>query len=358
MENSEYEQVSAGFVQNRNVEMLFDIGDDENGKVFTQDLSQIPHFLVCGFSGAGKTSFVQSVMTQLCSEQSPDDVRFVVFDSKGIDYSVFNGVPHMVCPAITDEQKVAGVVLWLNAEVQRRIKTFCDAGTKDFVAYNCKGKNTLPRIFAIFDDFSSANWDIQTIALLTDILKNGRVAGIHCVVVTSLPSSKVLKKDIISNLVCRISFCVSSKAGSRAAIEQNGAESLKVPGEMIFKYQNIFAKYHAAYVPFEDIQAATKSLGMQYGKNDGLGDLEMYLQKRGALQRMNEWDDDEMLQDAVEIVLETGMASVSMLQRRLKVGYARAVRIVDKMEEKGIVGPFEGSKARSILITREQWETM
>lgn len=360
MENSAFEKASTAYAQNQNGEILLSLGCDENGNAITQDLSSIPHFLVCGFSGAGKTSFVQSVMTQLCSVQSPDDVRFIVYDSKAIDYSIFNGTPHMMLPVITDERKAAGAVLWLNTEVQRRIKTFFNAGTKDLAGYNRKSASPLPRIFAIFDDFSSASLDNQTVTTLTNVLKNGRVAGIHCVVVTSMPSSQSLQKDIISNLPCRISFCVSSRADSRVAIEQNGAENLQVPGEMIFKYQNIFAKCQAVYIPFADVQATMKSLCRQQKKDlNQLGNMAVNIfAEEKPTQNEAKQDGDEMLPAAVEVVLETGQASVSVLQRRLKLGYARAARIVDEMEEKGIVGPFRGSTPREILITKEQWDKM
>ena len=362
MENSAFEQASAAYVQNQNGEILLSLGCDENGNAVTQDLSSIPHFLVCGFSGAGKTSFVQSVMTQLCSAQSPDDVRFIVYDSKAIDYSVFNGTPHMMLPVITDERKAAGAVLWLNTEVQRRIKTFFDAGTKDVAGYNRKSANPLPRIFAIFDDFSSASLDAQTVTALTTVLKNGRVAGVHCVIVTSMPSSQALQKDIISNLPCRISFCVSSRADSRVAIEQNGAENLQVPGEMIFKYQNIFTKCQAVYIPFADVQATMKSLCRQQKKDlNQLGNMAANIfteEKPAQNQSANAATGDPLLAEAFDIILETGQASVSMLQRRMKIGYAQAARLIDEMEEKGLVGPFVGSKPRTILVTREQWDAM
>lgn len=360
MENSAFEQASAACAQNQNGDILLSLGCEENGKTFTQNLSSIPHFLVCGFSGAGKTSFVQSVMTQICSMQTPDDVRFIIYDSKAIDYSVFNGTPHMLLPVITDERKAAGAVQWLNTEVQRRIKALFDAGTKDIAGYNRKAATKLPRIFAIFDDFSSASLDAQTVTALTTVLKNGRVAGVHCVIVTSMPSSQALQKDIISNLPCRISFCVSSRADSRVAIEQNGAENLQVPGEMIFKYQNIFTKCQAAYLPFADVQATMKGLCKQQKKDlNQLGNMaaNIFAEEKSS-QCTDELDGDEMLPACVDIVLETGQASVSMLQRRLKLGYARAARIVDEMEEKGIVGPFQGSLPREILITKQQWDAM
>ena len=362
MENSAYEQASTAYAQNQNGEIRLSLGCDANGEAFNQDLCSIPHFLVCGFSGAGKTTFIQSVMSQICATQSPDDVRFIIYDSKAIDYSVFNGTPHMLLPVITDERKAAGAIQWLNTEVQRRIKALFDAGTKDIAGYNRKAATKLPRIFAIFDDFSSTSLDTQSVAALANVLKNGRVAGIHCVIATSMPSSQALPKDIISNLPCRISFCVSSRADSRVAIEQNGAENLQVPGEMIFKYQNIFTKCQALYVPFADVQATMKSLCRKQKKDlNQLGNMAANIfadEKAAQKEDADELDGDEMLPAAVDVVLETGQASAAMLQRRLRLGYARAARLIDEMEEKGLVGPFTGSKPRTILITREQWDAM
>ena len=358
------ENAFAGYPWEQNVaqngEIVLALGCDANGDVFNQDLSTIPHFLVCGFSGAGKTSFIQSLLAQICQTQSPENVKLVIYDSKAIDYSVFNGIPHLLLPVITDERKVAGSVQWLYYEVQRRIKEFSAAGTKDLAGYNRKSDCPMPRVFAILDDFSSANLDAEAVASLAYVLKTGRVAGVHCIIATSMPSSKTLQKDIISNLPCRISFCVSSRADSRVAIEQNGAENLQVPGEMIFKYQNIFKKCQATYIPFLDVQAAMKNL-CQLQKKDLnlLGDMaaNIFAEEKSA-QSMDNLDGDEMLPACVDVLLETGQASVSMLQRRLKLGYARAARIIDEMEEKGIVGPFQGSTPREILITKEQWNKM
>ena len=362
MENSAYEQASTAYVQNQNGEILLSLGCDANGEAFNQDLSSIPHFLVCGFSGAGKTTFIQSILTQICQTQSPESIKLVIYDSKAIDYSVFNGIPHLLLPVITDERKAAGAVQWLNTEVQRRIKALFDAGTKDIAGYNRKAATKLPRIFAIFDDFSSTSLDTQSVAAMANVLKNGRVAGVHCVIATSMPSSQALPKDIISNLPCRISFCVSSRADSRVAIEQNGAENLQVPGEMIFKYQNIFTKCQALYVPFADVQATMKQLSKKQKKDlNQLGNMAANIfadEKTAQREEPGEPGGDEMLPAAVDVVLETGQASVSMLQRRLKLGYARAARIVDEMEEKGIVGPFRGSTPREILITKQQWDAM
>ncbi len=342
--------------QNQNEEIMLLLGYDSSGNALTQDISSIPHFLVCGFSGAGKTTFIQSIITQICKTHSPDDVRFVIYDSKGIDYSVFNSIPHMLLPVISDAAKVAGTVQWLKIEIQRRIKEISTAGERNISAYNRNATTKFPRIIAIFDDFSSAFLDTQ---VLSDVLQNGRVAGVHCFVVTSTPSSQVLQKNIISNLPCRISFCVSSRADSRVAIEQNGAENLQIPGEMIFKYQNMLVKCQALYIPFPNVQSAMKKLCKQQKKDlNQLGDMAVHIfsgEKTAKNEAPSKQDGDELLPAAVDIILETGQASVSILQRRLNLGYERAARIIDEMEDAGIVGPFLKSKPRAILITKEEW---
>ncbi len=374
MDNTRYEQaaVLGRYADIAETEkLLVSLGTDINGETFSQDVGGIPHFLVCGFSGSGKTSFIQSLMHQICTSHPPDEIRFIVYDSKAIDYGAFESIPHMLIPVITEEAKVCGALHWLNTEVQRRIRTFSNEGVKDLAGHNRKNTETLPRIFAILDDFSSISLDTQSTAALTNVLKNGRVAGIHCVLVTSMPSSRTLQKDIISNLPCRISFCVSIRADSRVAIEQNGAENLQVPGELIFKYQNQLVKCHAVYIPYSDIQESMNSLRKQQKKNlNLLGDMaanifsnDSVIQSQDDTGKQldptpNELGGDEMLPAAVDVILETGQASVSMIQRRLKLGYARAAKIVDEMEEKGVVGPFQGSKPRAILITKEQWESM
>lgn len=339
----------------QNHELFLTLGCDENGLVLTQDLYTIPHFLVCGFTGAGKTTFIQSLLTQICKTKSPTDVKLIIFDSKVIDYNFFNGIPHLLLPVITDTSKMPGTMKWLEFEVQRRLKEFSIAGTKDLAGYNRKCNSPLPRVFIILDDFSSANLDAEAITALANVLKAGRVTGIHCVVVTSTPSSRTLQKDLISNLPCRISFCVSSRADSRVAIEQTGAENLQIPGEMIFKYQNIFQRCQATYIPFSDVLATMENL--RQSKNANHYPFQGVVANVLAEDQRMQFE-DELLPDAVDIILETGNVSVSILQRRLLLGYARAAHIIDLMELKGIIEPFQGSKPREILITKEQWDEM
>ena len=347
-------------------EIITPIGTKADGESFFQDISQIPHFLVCGFSGAGKTSFVQTVTTYIATHYSPEEVRFIIYDSKNVDYSVFNALPHLIMPVITDDRKAAGAISWLSLERKKRLKLLADSSAKDIATYNkqcsVSGNEKLPHLFVILDDFSSVQFDNDTTASLMDVLKNGRPVGIHFILVTSLTSSKVLQKDVLSNVPCRISFCVSTRADSRVAIEQYGAENLCVPGELIFRWQNNLVKCKGVYIPDEDTQKAIKKIQRQ-NKNsiNALGNMAAQIFDNPSVEQSVKATDtalgeDELFPAAVYVVFEICQTSVSMLQRRLKLGYSRAARLVDMMEERGIVGPFEGAKPRQILITKAQWQ--
>jgi hypothetical protein len=342
------------------------IGTKADGELFFLDISPIPHFLVCGFSGTGKTSFVRTVMTYIATHYSPEEARFLIYDSRNVDYNDFNALPHLATPVITGDRKVAGSISWLSLERKKRLKVLADSSAKDIVTYNkqcaVSGNEKLPHLFVILDDFSSVKLDNDTTVSLMDVLKNGRPVGIHFILVTSLTSSKVLQRDILSNVPCRISFCVSTRADSRVAIEQNGAENLCVPGELIFRWQNNLVKCQGVYLPDEDIQRAIKKLQRQNKKSvNALGNMAAQIFENPSSNQSTQTpatasECDELFPAAVDVVFETGQASASMIQHRLKLGYTRAVRLIDMMEECGIVGPYEGSKPRQILVTKAQWQ--
>lgn len=351
---------------NRAEEIIIPVGKKADGEIFSQDISQIPHFLVCGFSGSGKTSFIQTVTTYIATHYPPEKVKFIIYDSKYVDYTIFNSLPHLIMPVITDARKAADAILWLSFECRKRLKLLADSSAKDIVAYNkqctASGSEKLPHLFVILDDFSSVQVDPDTTVSLMDVLKNGRPVGIHFILATSLTSSKVLRKDILSNVPCRISFCVSTKADSRVAIEQNGAKNLSVPGELIFKWQNNLVKCQGVYIPDDDTQKTIKRLQRQNKKSmNTLGNMAAQIfedsgSNQGAQPPAAASECDELFSAAVDVVLETGQVSVAMIQRRLKLGYSRAARLVDMMEESGIVGSFEGSRPRQILISKAQWQ--
>lgn len=346
------------------------IGTTSSGETVIQDLALLPHILICGFSGAGKTSFIQSVLTDIAASYSQQTVLYTIYDSSGVNYTIFNGLPHMLNPVIIDGQTKRTLFQWLNYIISLRLKNLADASVKDIHSFNRQAKNngteTLPHLFVVLDDFSSIEMNDENMSLLISALRNGRPAGVHLILITSLTSTKALPKDILSNIPCRLSFCVSTKADSRVAIDQQGAEALSVPGELIFKWQNKLVKCQGAYYPYEDIEKTIKALKRQSKKDiNAIADMAAQIFEKQASKKkapataisdnLTDTGYDEALPDAVEAVLEMRQCSVSMLQRKVKLSYSRAARIVDQMEELGIVGPYEGAKPRTVLVDREGW---
>lgn len=345
-------------------EILTPIGTKPDGELFFQDISQIPHFLVCGFSGAGKTSFVQTVTTYSAAHYPPEEIRFLIYDSKFIDYNSFNALPHLLIPVINDGRKAAGMIAWLSLECKKRLKLFAGSSAKDIFSYSKQApvpaNEKLPHLFVILDDCASLQFDKDSAALM-DILQNGRSVGIHLIFVTSLASSRSFQKYILPNIPCRISFCVSTKADSRTAIEQTGAEGLRVPGELLFRWQNTLLKCQGVYMPDEDIQRTIRNLRHQRMTNmNVLGTMaaQIFEDSQNDHASAPPVDEEALFSAAVDTALESGQISASTLQHRLKVGYNTASNLVNLMEKRRIIGPMEGAKPRQLLITKAQWQTI
>ena len=339
------------------------IGTDADETEVVIDFVDPPHYLVCGHSGTGKTCFVQTVMTKMAINYSPSQLRYIVYDSTATDYALFDHMPHMYVPVITDEKRLAGALAWAVVETKKRFRTFADNNVKDLVAYNRKKTEGLPHVFIIIDDLYGLVFYAVDDLLdnLKYVLVNGRQAGMHFIIVTSTPSSKVLQKELLANLSGKICFAVSSKADSRTVLNSNGAEELAVPGEMIVKTQNQFVRCRATNMS-EDVMMDTIE-ALKYDYPDSYSSQSEDTENKSVPSKPTKGESswagyDEMLPEVVEVVLEMGSCSVSMLQRRIKLGYSRAARIVDEMEELGIVGPYEGAKPRSVIIDRAGWSNL
>ena len=341
--------------------LVVPIGSTDIGTIHVEDISRIPHMLICGVSGSGKTAFVQTIIGCLVSKYSADDVKFLVYDSKMVEYPGLNSLPHMFAKVVTSLSDLQLIIRLLEAEIDRRYKAFVNAGARDINAYKNTG-GTMPELFFILDDLSQVGMNYDCGVLFDTILKKGRSTGVHCIFVTSYTSDKVISKELVSNIPCRIAFRVASKADSKIALENNGAESLSVPGEIIFKWHVSMLKMKSVYMTqmvFED----TVEHAVQYEKLTvpRIGDIAARIFSvdaaggdndvpSGAEKEIAEDDYDEYLPQAIDAVIETGACSVSILQRRMKLGYSRAARIVDQMEKLGVVGPYEGAKPRSVLV--------
>lgn len=351
--------------------LLVPIGITEEQKFFYQDISRIPHILIAGTTGSGKTAFIQSILATLALQYDKDDFNCIIFDSKRIDYLEFKNMKNLLVPVLTDTKKVAGLVSWANAEATRRIKILEDGISAD----------TFSDMFIIIDDYYELSLNKEFSDELLKLLKVGRIAKIHCIISTSTPTAKVISTELKANIPCRITFLTASKMDSRIIIDENGAECLNIPGEMIFKGQNQFVKCQSLYIPDEDIKTilnmskktsgsgmsqlgeqATTIFSGQNTKMDQHFDKkimdEIEALNRGITNNFNKktYKDNQILDRAKQIVIEAGQASTSLLQRKLKLGYAEAARVLDELEQCGIVGPYNGSKPRVVLTAKTSLE--
>lgn len=325
------------------------LGITEDGKVISQDLANIPHILISGTTGSGKTAFIQSLLGALMLQYAPEKVKFLIFDSKMVDYGLFNSSANLLVPVITNQGKVAGALGWLNSEVNRRIKMKQEGSSL----------NEEPEIFLIIDDYSDLSNNESVINELFNLLKTGRLVKIHCIISTSTPTAKIISTELKANIPCRIAFSTASKADSRIILDINGAETLLAPGGMIFKWQNELVKCQCLYISDDDMQIILNHQNQTIKEKEPDKDLNALGQQAeklfaGVSVDSESPETDPLLKDAIDVVLEAGFASTSLLQRKLKLGYARAARIIDEMEERGIVSGYEGSNPRKVLINRQQ----
>jgi len=356
----------------------FAVGKDIGGNCIVGNIAKLPHMLIAGTTGSGKSVCMNSIIISLLYKASPDDVKLIMVDPKMVELGIYNGIPHLLIPVVTDPKKAAGSLQWAVSEMMRRYKAMSDAGVRDLESYNSivESQETeatkLPQVVVIIDELA----DLMLVAAkeveesICRIAQMGRAAGIHLIIATQRPSADVITGLMKANIPSRIAFAVASAMESRIILDTQGAEKLVGKGDML--YSPIGSgkpkRVQGCFVSDPEVEAVATYVKENYVTNYDQQIMEEI--ERKAVQTGNkasasdpepnadELAGDEMLPAAVDVILETGQASVSMLQRRLKLGYARAARIVDEMEEKGIVGPFQGSKPRDILITKEQWASM
>ena len=355
----------------------FAVGKDIGGKCIVGNIAKLPHMLIAGTTGSGKSVCMNSIIISLLYKASPDDVKLIMVDPKMVELGIYNGIPHLLIPVVTDPKKAAGSLQWAVTEMLRRYKAMSDAGVRDLESYNSIVENEeegkrLPQVVVIIDELA----DLMLVAAkeveesICRIAQMGRAAGMHLIIATQRPSADVITGLMKANIPSRIAFAVASAMESRIILDNQGAEKLVGKGDML--YAPIGAgkpvRVQGCFVSDSEVEAVAsfvkENFDTDYDQNimDEIERKAVQADSKAAgtdaQPNAEELDGDEMLPAAVDVILETGQASVSMLQRRLKLGYARAARIVDEMEEKGIVGPFQGSKPRTILVTKEQWQAM
>ena len=354
------------------------LGKSIDGSCIVGTIAKMPHLLIAGTTGSGKSVCMNSIIISLLYKAGPDDVKLIMVDPKMVELGIYNGIPHLLIPVVTDPKKAAGSLQWAVTEMLRRYKMMSDLGVRDLESYNSivtaeEDGQKLPQVVIIIDELA----DLMMVAAkevedsICRIAQMGRAAGMHLIIATQRPSANVITGLMKANIPSRIAFSVASAMESRIILDTMGAEKLVGKGDMLYAPIGCGKplRVQGCFVTDTEVEAVAGYVKDNYAADYNqqvLEEIEKKAQQTGKKPASvsdpdpsdEELEGDEMLPAAVDVILETGQASVSMLQRRLKLGYARAARIVDEMEEKGIVGPFQGSKPRAILLTKEQWQAM
>ena len=366
--------------------LSFAVGKDITGKPVIGDIAKMPHMLIAGTTGSGKSVCINSMLISILYKSTPEEVRLIMVDQKMVELGNYNGIPHLLIPVVTDPKKAAGALNWAVGEMERRYKLFADHQVRNLVGYNDlmraeKAKaeqeeggtpeqyQVLPQIVIVIDELADlmmvAAKEVET--SICRIAQKARAAGMHLVVATQRPSADVITGIMKANIPSRIAFAVASQIESRIILDTTGAEKLIGKGDMLYAPLGGGkpTRVQGCFISSEEIESVIahikKTSTAEYNE-EILEHIERQAEqvdgKGGGSSGDPGEDEDEMIEEAIDVIMECRQASTSMLQRRLKLGYSRAARIIDQIEERGIIGPFEGSKPRQILISREEWQEM
>ena len=371
------EVISSANFADSSSKVSFAVGKDIAGNCVVGNIAKLPHMLIAGTTGSGKSVCTNSLIISLLYKATPDEVRLIMVDPKMVELGVYNGIPHLLIPVVTDPKKAAGALQWAVNEMMKRYRAFSEVGAKDLESYNNharrNGEPTMPQIVVVIDELA----DLMLVAAkeveesICRVAQMGRAAGVHLVVATQRPSSDVITGLMKSNIPSRIAFAVASSLESRIILDNTGAEKLVGKGDMLYAPLGMGKpqRVQGCFISEEEVASVVEFIkegGSARYDEEVMHEIDRHAEEKdksakgvgGSDPTADGGNYDELLPAAIDVVLEVGQASVSMLQRRLKLGYGRAARLVDQMEEKGVVGPFEGSKPRQLLITKEQWQEM
>ena len=343
------------------------LGKDVAGNIQLADIAKMPHLLIAGSTGSGKSVCINTIITSIIYKSKPSEVKMVMVDPKVVELSVYNGIPHLLIPVVTDPKKAAGALAWAVQEMDNRYNLFAQKGVRDIKGYNKaiekeEGSGKLPQIVIIVDELA----DLMMVAAkdveeaICRLAQKARAAGMHLVIATQSPSVDVITGLIKANVPSRIAFAVSSQVDSRTIIDSVGAEKLLGKGDMLFFPAGAPkpVRVQGAFVSDEEVEKIVdfvKQNGTANYSEDILETIENGNKTEKEIAQTDEDDEtDPFLMDAIQTVVETGQASTSFIQRRFKVGYARAGRIIDQMEERGVISGFQGSKPREVLMSLEK----
>ena len=367
------EVIESSEFENNKSKLSVALGKDVAGKTIIADIGKMPHVLIAGSTGSGKSVCINSIITSIIYNAKPSEVKLVMVDPKVVELSVYNGIPHLLIPVVTDPKKAAGALAWAVQEMDDRYNKFAQKGVRDLKGYNKaiekENENAkLPQIVIIIDELA----DLMMVAAkeveeaICRLAQKARAAGMHLVIATQRPSVDVITGLIKANVPSRIAFAVSSQVDSRTILDSTGAEKLLGKGDMLFYPVGASKplRVQGAFVSDDEVEKIVDFIKMNAGEVSYSEDIIESIEKSNESDKelleseACEDDSDPFLQDAIETVIETGQASTSFIQRRFKVGYARAGRIIDQMEERGIISGYQGSKPREVLMSKEKWEEL
>ena len=340
------------------------LGKDITGKTIISSIDKMPHLLIAGATGSGKSVCINTIIMSILYKAHPDDVKLLLIDPKVVELNIYNGIPHLLIPVVTDPKKAAMSLSWAVTEMERRYKLFANNNVRDIKSYNSlfadKPEEKLPNIVIIIDELA----DLMMVAAqeiedyICRLAQMARAAGMYLIIATQRPSVDVITGTIKANIPSRISFAVSSQIDSRTILDMSGAEKLLGKGDMLFFPSNLSKpiRVQGAFVSDEEVKNVVdflKAQNMVEYDDEVISTIENEIELNSI-----DSDVDELLTEAISLVVDEGQASISLLQRRLKIGYARAARIIDQMEERGIVGGYEGSKPRKVLVSKEELDSL
>lgn len=374
-----HEVIDSREFTNNPSKVSFAVGKDIGGSCIVGNIAKLPHLLIAGTTGSGKSVCTNSLIISLLYKATPEEVRLIMVDPKMVELGIYNGIPHLLIPVVTDPKKAAGALQWAVTEMMKRYRTFSEIGVRDLASFNAhaaktEGVNKMPQVVVVIDELA----DLMLVAAkeveesICRVAQMGRAAGMHLIIATQRPSADVITGLMKANIPSRIAFAVASSLESRIILDTTGAEKLVGKGDMLYFPLGTGKpkRVQGCLISDEEVAAVVDFIKKSGCSAEYDEEIIQEIEQRAAEKDKqgkgvggsapDDVDDssDELLPSAIEVVVDTGMASVSMLQRRLKLGYSRAARLVDQMEEKGVVGPFEGSKPRQVLISKEQWQEM
>ena len=360
------EVVEASNVRNAKEHLCIGLGKDISGDIISADLAKMPHLLVAGSTGSGKSVCINTIIAGILYRATPDEVKLILVDPKVVELSNYNGIPHLLTPVVTEPKKAASALHWAVAEMERRYKAFAESRVRDIKTFNAQAEEKMPYIVIIIDELSDlmmvAKVDVEDAILR--LAQKARAAGIHLIIATQRPSVDVITGIVKANIPSRIAFAVSSQTDSRTILDMGGAEKLLGKGDMLFYPigYNKPVRVQGAFVSDDELNKIVdfiikQSIPVNYSEEVTEQELECDNKGHNAEDAgSNAPAEDELFEDALSLVLDMGQASSSMLQRRFRIGYTRAARLVDTMEELGIVGQSVGSKPREVIMSRKEAE--